>query len=311
METLFIDRKGVQLTAVKERLSITATDIRSMSVPFANICRIVVSTQLTITTALISKLAEHDIELLVINHRCYEHSVTMLPTFKANPMRRYKQYELFSSQSGILANRLMRIKISQQLHAISALARHYPKVPLSAIMRGCKAITQAHQAIKDAQGQVAPHVLLGIEGTAAKEYFAVISAVLPSSFEFTGRNRRPPRDPFNALLSLTYTLLYSEACKALFGAGLDPMFGCYHKLSYSRQSLACDLMELFRVSADLWLVQQVKTQIFRPEHFTFHTHDGCRLTKTARQLFYPAYQGQAKQWRAQMRRRISQLLGVL
>ena len=79
--------------------------------------------------------------------------------------------------------------------------------------------------------------LRGLEGVAAREYFQALTEVLPKSLGFHGRNRRPPKDPFNAVLSLGYTLLQAEASIALYGAGLDPYVGFYHALEYGRESV--------------------------------------------------------------------------
>ena len=92
--------------------------------------------------------------------------------------------------------------------------------------------------------------LRGLEGVAAREYFQALTEVLPKSLGFHGRNRRPPKDPFNAVLSLGYTLLQAEASIALYGAGLDPYVGFYHALEYGRESLSCDVVEALRPEVD-------------------------------------------------------------
>ena len=86
----------------------------------------------------------------------------------------------------------------------------------------------------DAQASIAS--LRGLEGAAAASYFEALSEILPERLHFSGRNRQPPRDPVNALLSLTYTLLHAEAVLALYGAGLDPYVGFYHALDFGRES---------------------------------------------------------------------------
>ncbi len=90
--------------------------------------------------------------------------------------------------------------------------------------------------------------LLGIEGMAAKEYFAGFGRLLKGGEEFhiDGRNRRPPRDPVNALLSFVYALLVKEWTIVLHAVGFDPMLGFYHRPRYGRPSLALDLAESFR-----------------------------------------------------------------
>ncbi len=95
--------------------------------------------------------------------------------------------------------------------------------------------------------------LLGIEGTAARMYFGALPAVLapaaaPFGAEFSqlGRNRRPPLDPLNALLSFCYSMLAKDLVAICLGVGLDPYLGVYHRSRYGRPALALDLAEEFR-----------------------------------------------------------------
>lgn len=90
--------------------------------------------------------------------------------------------------------------------------------------------------------------LLGLEGMAAKSYFGGFAKLLKGStaFDINGRNRRPPRDPANALLSFVYALLTKELTVAAQSVGFDPMLGFYHRPRYGRPSLALDVCEEFR-----------------------------------------------------------------
>lgn len=94
--------------------------------------------------------------------------------------------------------------------------------------------------------------LLGLEGGAARDYFANFTRMLKVSddkcatFDFTSRNRRPPRDPVNALLSFMYSMLAKDMVVTLIGTGLDPYLGFYHQPRYGRPALALDLIEEFR-----------------------------------------------------------------
>ena len=95
--------------------------------------------------------------------------------------------------------------------------------------------------------------LLGIEGTAARLYFESYGLMLRPpddadrfAFDFDGRNRRPPRDPINALLSFGYALLVRDMSVTLTAVGFDPLMGFYHQPRYGRPALALDVMEEFR-----------------------------------------------------------------
>ncbi|MEX2194099.1 MAG: CRISPR-associated endonuclease Cas1 [Thermoleophilaceae bacterium] len=91
--------------------------------------------------------------------------------------------------------------------------------------------------------------LLGIEGTAARIYFQQLAKLLSGpfgGFDFDGRNRRPPRDRVNAMLSFVYALLLKDAVVAVLAAGLEPYLGLYHRPGFGRPALALDLAEEFR-----------------------------------------------------------------
>ena len=138
--------------------------------------------------------------------------------------------------------------------------------------------------------------LRGIEGRAASVYFTALSLYLPPVLRFQGRNRRPPRDPFNAVLSLTYTLIHSEAVLAAYGAGLDPYIGFYHALDFGRESLACDLIEPLRPLIDNWCLGLFRQNILREESFST-TQEGCFLGKAGRVQFYKSYESAVGNWR--------------
>lgn len=149
--------------------------------------------------------------------------------------------------------------------------------------------------------------LRGLEGAAAASYFEGLKAVVPASLGFSSRNRRPPKDPFNALLSLTYTLVQAETAIALWGAGLDPYVGYYHALDFGRESLACDLLEPVRVHADRFCLELVRQQTLSLDHFSLGP-TGCLLGKAGRARYYDAYEQSSPAWRSAIAAQVSALL---
>jgi CRISPR-associated protein Cas1 len=133
--------------------------------------------------------------------------------------------------------------------------------------------------------------LRGLEGAAAACYFEGLRAVVPESLQFRNRNCRPPRDPFNVLLSLSYTLIHAELVIALYGAGFDPYVGFYHQLDFGRESLASDLLEPLRPLADRFALGLIRKQILNKAHFST-TADGCLLGKAGRAHYYAAYEAE-------------------
>ena len=99
-----------------------------------------------------------------------------------------------------------------------------------------------------AERSTSAETLLGLEGMAAKTYFAGLFAVLNGrhDFDVNDRNRRPPKDPVNAVLSFVYSLLVKELTVVLQGVGFDPMLGFFHRPRYGRPSLALDVAEEYR-----------------------------------------------------------------
>jgi CRISPR-associated protein Cas1 len=139
--------------------------------------------------------------------------------------------------------------------------------------------------------------LLGIEGTAAREYlgnfarmFKPVEGKDSPAFEFTERNRRPPRDPVNALLSFLYAMLVKDIVATLVGVGFDPYLGFYHQPKYGRPALALDLMEEFRpLVADSVVVGMINNGEIRPSDFIARA-GAVALTDSGRRRVIEAYE---------------------
>ena len=147
----------------------------------------------------------------------------------------------------------------------------------------------------------APDVLRGAEGEAAALYFGVFGHLVRSDapeFRWTGRSRRPPRDPVNALLSFLYTLLVHDCRAACEAVGLDPAVGFLHRDRPGRPSLALDLMEELRpVLADRLVLSLINRRQVVPRDFTTAETGGVTLTDTARRTVIAAWQERKKEER--------------
>lgn len=141
--------------------------------------------------------------------------------------------------------------------------------------------------------------LMGVEGTGAAAWYAWLAETLPGHWRFSGRNRRPPRDAVNAMLSLGYTLLFAEMQGAVQEAGLDPGLGFLHGIRSRRESLVLDLMEPLRPGVDAFVLQLLDSAI-KPTHFNYSHRDGCRLTKEGRGIYYPCWAISRANWPIQI-----------
>ena len=133
---------------------------------------------------------------------------------------------------------------------------------------------------------------MGFEGQASALYFGVLGKCLrQEGVEFTHRNRRPPRDPVNALLSLGYMMVTGEAVGALAALGLHLGLGFLHEIFPNRPSLALDLVELFRQPVvDRLTLSLFNRRIFTPDDFQGAENGGVRLTEDAIKRYFFLYE---------------------
>jgi len=144
--------------------------------------------------------------------------------------------------------------------------------------------------------------LLGVEGNAARVYFGAFAGMIKVEsedgmpgdggfrFDFDGRNRRPPRDPVNALLSLGYSMLAKDFTIACYAVGFDPMMGFYHQPRFGRPALALDLMEPFRpLVVDSAVVNAINTRMVTARDF-ISAGASVGLKPEGRKGFYRAYE---------------------
>ncbi len=144
-----------------------------------------------------------------------------------------------------------------------------------------------------------PDELRGIEGKAAEQYFSVFDGMIlnqKEDFAFTTRNRRPPLDNINAVLSFAYTLLASDCANALSSVGLDPYMGFMHGDRPGRNSLALDLMEELRpILADRFILTLVNTRVIQAKHFEKQKGYAVLLNDEGRKVFLNAWQNHKKE----------------
>jgi CRISPR-associated protein Cas1 len=150
---------------------------------------------------------------------------------------------------------------------------------------------------EEAGGVTSLESLLGIEGTAARLYFEQFAGMIKLEaeeelrpFEFTHRNRRPPRDPINALLSFAYALLTKDLTIVCHTVGFDPFVGFYHQPRFGRPALALDLMEGFRpLIADSAVLSAVNMRMVTPKDF-IQNGRAVAMTPSGRKGLLRAYE---------------------
>lgn len=159
-----------------------------------------------------------------------------------------------------------------------------------------RTLKQLAQFARKAKNAPSLDSLLGIEGSAAREYFRGFGGMLKptpgelGTFDFDGRNRRPPRDPVNAMLSLAYALLAKDVQLAISRVGMDPLLGFYHQPRFGRAALALDLMEEFRpLIADSVVLAAVNNGVVKAADFLV-SEAGTAMRSAGRKRFIQGYE---------------------
>lgn len=190
------------------------------------------------------ELAAREVPVLHLSYGGWLAAVTTPPPHKNIELRR-RQFEA-AADPAIRLQLARAFTVGKIRNQRTLLRRNARELPEGVLHRLAEARRRAERATQLQQ-------LLGIEGTAAREYFMHFARMFKledgetgTAFAFESRNRRPPRDPVNALLSFLYAMLTKEMVVTLVGVGFDPYLGFYHQPKYGRPALALDLMEEFR-----------------------------------------------------------------
>lgn len=183
-----------------------------------------------------------------------------------------------------IARRLVRNKIQNSRTLLRRNHVGEPEAALRELQRAADAAEESDSA----------ESLLGIEGNAARVYFQQFTGMLKggagATFDFETRNRRPPKDPVNALLSLAYSLLAKDMMLAVRAVGLDPFLGFFHRIRHGRPALALDLMEDFRpLIGDSVVLNVLNTGVVGVADFV-RTGIGMSLKPDARRNVIAAYE---------------------
>lgn len=303
MATLYIDRRNIELALDGDTLVCRDAQGRAATIPLAPVDRVYMRSGIRLTSGVLAALGARDVAVVIL-HGSKGVPVLFHPRPHRDARLRCAQYRLLTDDA--LRLRLAQLvvagKIAGQIELLSDLAHRRPKhaAALTARAETLESMRRQTPRKKDL------NALRGLEGAASQHYFAALAGVLPEGLGFSGRNRRPPRDPVNAALSLGYTLLHAEAVIAVYGHGFDPYIGFYHGLDYGRESLACDVVEPLRTEVDAFVIALFLERRLRPEHFSTGPH-GCLMGKAGRHRFYQDFERAAER----IRRRFDELLSAL
>lgn len=237
---LYVQTPGAKLRKDGDTIRVFKDEERLAEARWLETSNIAIFGGVQVSTQVIQEACRRGVPVTYLSSGGWLYGITQGMTHKNVDLRRWQYAKAADPDFSLrVARRLVQAKIA---NCRVLVRRNHPNLP-DGILDELRS-DQRHAERTKALG-----TLLGIEGAAANRYFSNFGGMLKDDgfhFEFNGRNRRPPRDPVNALLSFTYSMLAREWVIAIMVVGLDPYLGFYHQPRYGRPSLALDLMEEFR-----------------------------------------------------------------
>lgn len=296
---LFLNTQGFRVGCNDEVLKVKEKDRTVEEVRVNDVSQVVLFGNIQITTQTIQLLCEHDIPVTFFSMGGWFYGLARGHGMK-NVLVRIAQFR--ASMDEAMCLRLARQFVRGKIHNHRVLfMRNHEQPPERVKLR-------LGQAREDLERAASLDELLGMEGAAAAEYFREFSGMLrnpeaddipdvPSGpeapwarFDFTTRNRRPPTDPVNALLSLAYSLLAKECTVAAYAVGLDPYVGFYHQPRHGRPALALDVMEEFRpLIAESAVLTAVNNRYVVPVDFVTAGR-AVNLSQAGRRKFFQCFE---------------------
>lgn len=276
LSTLYLKTQGAVLRKSGDTIVVTENKKNIMEYPSAKVSKIVIMGNIQVTSFALSYFMREGKEVFFLS-RSGKFRGMLSPECGGGAEIRLAQYEKIKNNSFTI-NIIRSIVAGKLLNAslvCKALAGTEKKAVLQDLMSIKQIADKAHLTDKI-------DVLRGFEGAGTKTYYSILSHFLNPPFQFNGRNRRPPKDPINVLLSLGYTLLESLIFSAMRINLLDPYIGFFHSDKRGAPALALDMMEEWRPLIDYWVVKAVNKGVITSEHFSkkngkiFFSEDGVK-----------------------------------
>ncbi|HZZ42838.1 MAG TPA: CRISPR-associated endonuclease Cas1 [Tepidisphaeraceae bacterium] len=290
---LYVQEQGAYVGVSKQRLKVSKSGEELASAKLQDVAQLVLCGNIQISTQAVQVLCESAIPIIYLSSGHWFYGIAHGIHLR-NAYDRAAQFQFAADATRCLA--FAKSIVSQKAENQRTFIR-----------RNAPSDANSDRAIRDIDYLVEqiPKIdsiqsLLGIEGSIAAAYFGRFATLLKprdfdSQWDFASRNRRPPRDPVNAMLSFGYAMLAKECTVALLSEGLDPWWGLYHQPRHGRPALALDIMEPFRPAiVDSAVVSAINTGMVQRSSFEIST-SGCLLKSDGRKAFIRAYEARLDQ----------------
>ncbi|MBI2704376.1 MAG: CRISPR-associated endonuclease Cas1 [Actinobacteria bacterium] len=283
---LYVSEAGSYVKKEKGRVLVTKNKETVASIRLIDVSQLCVFGNVQVSTQLIRELFANEIPICWFSYGGWFCGIAEGLPSKHIELRR-RQVAAGSRGSIEIARRMVEGKIRNSRTMLMRNARQRPEATLDSLKRLAEKAAGADTAAS----------LLGFEGTAARLYFSELPAMLREdkrlpggAFDFEGRNRRPPKDAVNCLLSYLYALLVKDLTATAFSVGFDPYLGFYHRPRFGRPALALDLAEEFRpLIAESVVINLINNGEVKPPDFVVRA-GGVALTQSGRRAVLGAYE---------------------
>jgi CRISPR-associated protein Cas1 len=296
LRPLYLNSQGMRVGKSGEVIQVREGDELKQEVRLGEVSQINLLGNVQLSTQAIQAFCSAEVPVCYFSQGGWFYGITSGLNSR-NVFLRHRQF--MSAEHDGIALRLSRKLVAGKIRNQRTLLQRNHIEPPEQPLRLLKALADKAEAATELES------LLGIEGLAARIYFSEFAGMLKAAeeendahqgqrtqfrFEFTERNRRPPRDPVNALLSLAYSILAKDLTITCYALGFDPYWGFYHQPRFGRPALALDLMEPFRaLIADSAVLTAINTRMVTPADFV-QSGPSVALKPTGRKGFFRAYE---------------------
>ena len=266
METLYVVEQGAYLKKEGNALKIVKQGTVLETIPAQDLEKLLLSGYVSLTGSVMNFLIKNRVETVFLTPTGRFRARLMIDEHKHVALRKAQYLMLDNDQFCLDTMKIIvRGKLENMVLFLVRRAKDYKDDSIR------MAAASVNALCKSLGAGLSKDSIRGIEGAGTRIYFSMFNRLIRNdAFEFKGRNRRPPKDPVNALLSFVYTLLTNEVLSAIKVCGLDPYMGSLHEISYGRPSLACDLVEEYRCDlGDRLVLNLINKKMVKPDDFVY------------------------------------------
>lgn len=285
MSILYVNENGARIGVDSNRITVHSKDESIHFVPIETLDGITILGRSHLTTDCMETCMKKGIPVAFFS-KGGSFFGRLVSTGHVKAALQRKQSELYFKDFSLeLSKKIVSAKIKNQLVVLKRYAKN-DFVDINTEEKSVKALFEkvfsAHSITE----------IMGYEGNAARMYFQGLSKCINSDFAFNGRNKRPPKDPFNSMISLGYSILLNEIYSGIEQKGLNPYFGFLHRDAEKHPTLASDLMEEWRaVLVDATVMSLINGNEISLNEFEVDYENGaCYISKEGLNIFLKKFE---------------------